>query len=83
VDASENDDASRSGELLFVPNVTYQRGTLVGSGGFGKVYTILYRETGAIMAMKEIPVDIKSHARQQRVRSTAPSTPVCTGLDLT
>lgn len=34
--------------------VSWKKGTLLGSGGFGKVYLGLDNETGAMFAVKEI-----------------------------
>ena len=52
--------------LRFVRGITYKRGPLIGVGGFGRVYTILLRETGAVLAMKEISEDLTPERGQRR-----------------
>jgi len=39
-------------------NFSWQRGNKIGQGHFGKVYTAINNTTGAIMAMKEIPLQV-------------------------
>lgn len=47
-------------------NFQWQRGTKIGEGSFGKVYTCVNVDTGVILAMKEIQFQANDH---QRIRS--------------
>jgi len=40
---------------------SWQRGVKIGQGNFGKVYTAINNDTGDIMAMKEIPLQLNDH----------------------
>lgn len=43
----------------------FQRGGLIGSGGFGKVYLGMNLETGELIAVKQIPVGCSSETRKE------------------
>ncbi|XP_044726764.1 mitogen-activated protein kinase kinase kinase 4 isoform X2 [Chrysoperla carnea] len=50
-----------------VVTFSWQRGTKIGQGRFGKVYTAVNNETGELLAMKEITLQPNDHKMIKRV----------------